>query len=276
MSDVFENWQGATKLVDVRKSNRWGAVYVALARGRESFKWLTPMIAYGVGHPVLYLMSIGIGLGTLVSKNMGLVDGVSYLSYLAPALLLAAALSAAVDETSFCVLQGFSWERGFYSITQTAINSHQVASGVMLYALFRVTWNSLVYGIILVLFGALSWAAVPGQVLLAIVLGMSWGFAMLAYSSFIKEEGDWLVLIMRFVVAPMFMFSGTFYQLENMPQLVQNIAWVSPLWHAIELGRNWAYGSPDSYAIWHWVFLIGLGAVGAAFAYPQFKRRLAR
>lgn len=276
MSDVFANWQGASKLVDPKRPARWGSVYVALARGRESFKWLTPMLAYGVGHPVLYLMSIGIGLGSLVSKNLGLVDGVSYLTFLAPALLLAAALQAAVDETSFCVLQGFSWERGFYSMTQTAINSHQVASGVMLYALFRVTWNSLVYAVILVFFGALSWSAIPGQVFLAILLGMSWGFAMLAYASFIKEEGDWLVLIMRFVIAPMFMFSGTFYQLENMPQLVQNIAWASPLWHAAELARGWSYGSPDANMLWHWVFLIALGAIGASVAYPQFKRRLAR
>jgi len=276
MADVFENWQGAAKLVDYRRTARYGSFYVALARGRESFKWLAPMVAYGVGHPVLYLMSIGIGLGSLVSKNLGLVDGVHYLTFLAPALLLAAALQAAVDETSFCVLQGFSWERGFYSMTQTAINSRQVANGLMLYALFRVTWNSLVYGIILVLFGAMSWEAVPGQVLLAIVIGMSWGYAMLAYSSFIKEEGDWLVLIMRFVVAPMFMFSGTFYQMENMPPLVQNIAWASPLWHATELARSWSYGSPDPNTGWHWLFLIALGALGASFAYPQFKRRLAR
>ena len=276
MSEVFANWQGAAKLIDQSKPRRFGSLYVALARGRESFKWWLPMIAYGVGHPVLYLMSVGIGVGTLVSRNMGLVDGVAYMQFLAPALLLTAALQGAVDETSFCVLQGFSWERGFYSMTQTAISARQVASGVMLYALFRVTWNSLVYAIILVFFGALSWAAVPGQVFLGMVIGLAWGYPMLAYASFIKEEGDWLVLVMRLVIAPMFMFSGTFYQMENMPQLIQNIAWVSPLWHVTELARTWSYGSPDPNTTWHWIILISMAVVGAAFVYPQFKRRLAR
>ena len=274
MADVFSNWQGAAKLVDPRKPARWGSFYVAFARGRESFKWWMPMIAYGIGHPILYLMSIGIGVGTLVSKNVGLVDGVPYLTFLAPALLLTAALQAAVDETSFVVLQGFSWERGFYSMAQTAINSGQVANGLMLYAIFRVMWNSLVYGIILVFFGALTWQAVPGQVFLATVIGLAWGFPMLAYASHIKEEGDWLVLIMRMVIAPMFMFSGTFYQMENMPALVQNIAWVSPLWHVTELARNWSYGSPDPNTLWHWVILIGMAIAGAAFVYPQFRKRL--
>lgn len=276
MSEVFANWQGASKIVDVSNPRRWGSFYVAFARGRESFKWWAPMIAYGIGHPILYLMSIGIGVGTLVAKNVGLVDGVHYMQFLAPALLLTAALQAAVDETSFVVLQGFSWERGFYSMVQTAINAKQVASGLMLYAIFRVTWNALVYAIILVFFGALSVQAIPGQVLLAMVIGLAWGFPMLAYASFIKEEGDWLVLIMRMVIAPMFMFSGTFYQMEHMPQVVQNIAWASPLWHVTELARTWSYGSPDPYTIWHWTILIAMAITGAAVAYPQFKRRLAR
>jgi lipooligosaccharide transport system permease protein len=276
MAEVFANWQGSTKIIDPSKTRRWGSFYVAFARGRESFKWWMPMVAYGIGHPILYLLSIGLGVGSLVSKNVGLVDGVPYMTFLAPALLLTAALQAAVDETSFVVLQGFSWERGFYSMVQTAINARQVASGLMIYAAFRVVWNSLVYSIILVIFGALAPAAVPGQVLLATVIGLSWGFLMLAYSSFIKEEGDWLVLVMRMVIAPMFMFSGTFYQMEKMPDLIQNIAWASPLWHVTELARTWSYGSPDPNALWHWVFLITLGAIGASLAYPQFKRRLAR
>jgi lipooligosaccharide transport system permease protein len=74
----------------------------------------------------------------------------------------------------------------------------------------------------------------------------------------------------------MFMFSGTFYQLEKMPALVQNIAWVSPLWHASELARSASYGSPDPYTFWHIVILLAFGVVGASFAYPQFMKRLAK
>ena len=276
MSDVFTNWQGAAKLVDPRKPARWGSIYVALARGRESFKWWLPMVAYGIGHPVLYLMSIGIGLGSLVSKNLGLVDGVQYLTFLAPALLMASALQAAVDETSFVVLQGFSWEKSFHAMNQTAIGGRQIANGLMLYAMFRVLLNSLVYAVILVFFGALSWAAIPGMILLSLLLGLTWGFVFMAYASYIHEEGDMLVLAMRFIVAPMFMFSGTFYELKNLPPLVQDIAWVSPLWHGTELARSISYGSPDPFTFWHYVILIAYGVVGASFAYPQFMRRLSR
>ena len=276
MSDVFTNWQGAAKLVDPRKPARWGSFYVALARGRESFKWWMPMIAYGIGHPVLYLMSIGIGLGTLVSKNLGLVDGVQYLTFLAPALLMASALQAAVDETSFVVLQGFSWEKSFHAMNQTAIGGRQIANGLMLYAMFRVVLNSLVYAIILFFFGALSLAAIPGMLFLSLLLGTAWGYVFMAYASYIKEEGDMLVLAMRFIVAPMFMFSGTFYELKNMPELVQTIAWFSPLWHGTELARSISYGSPDPYTLWHYVILAAYGIIGALFAYPQFMKRLSR
>lgn len=276
MADVFSNWQGAAKLIDPAKPIRWGAFYVALARGRESFKWWAPMVAYGIGHPVLYLLSIGIGLGSLVSANLGLVDGVSYLTFLAPALLMASALQSAVDETSFPVLQGFSWEKSFYAMNQTSIDSRQIASGMMLYAMFRIFANSLVYAIILVFFGAMSIDVVPGVLLVAMFLGTAFGFCMLAYSSLINEEGDWLVLVMRFVVAPLFMFSGTFYQMETMPPLVQSIAWISPLWHGTELARSISYGSPDQYAIWRILILIAIGIAGAAVSYPQFVKRMAK
>ena len=276
MAEVFANWQGAAKLVDPAKPARWGSVYVGLARGRESFKWITPMLAYGIGHPILYLMSIGIGLGSLVSKNLGLVDGVPYLTFLAPALLMASALQVAVDETSFVVIQGFSWEKSFFAMNQTAITGKQIASGLMYYAIFRVIMNSGIYAIFLVLFGAMTLESVPMQLLIAVLVGTSFGFVMMAYAAYIKEEGDWLVLMMRFIIAPMFMFSGTFYQIENMPELVQQIAWVSPLWHATELARTASYGSSDNYTLAHILILLLIGALGAAFAYPRFDRRLSR
>jgi lipooligosaccharide transport system permease protein len=236
MSQVFANWQGASKIVDSAKAQRWGAVYVGLARGRESFKWWAPMLAYGIGHPVLYLMSIGIGLG----------------------------------------LQGFEWEKGFYAMNQTSVASKQIATGLMLYAAFRVLMNSIIYAVILALFGALSWDAIPGQLAIALFLGISFGFVMLTYSSFIAGEGDWLVLAMRFIIAPMFMFSGTFYQLENMPVLVQNLAWFSPLWHGTELARSLSYGSSDPYTLWHILILTAIGTAAALVVYPQFVRRLAK
>jgi lipooligosaccharide transport system permease protein len=185
-------------------------------------------------------------------------------------------LQVAVDETSFVVLQGFSWEKSFFAMNQTAITGRQIASGLMYYAIFRVLMNSGIYAMFLVLFGAMKLEAVPLQLLIAVFVGTAFGFVMLAYSAFVNEEGDWLVLMMRFVIAPMFMFSGTFYQIENMPDLVQQIAWVSPLWHATELARTASYGSTDPYTVSHIVILIITGILGACFAYPKFTRRLAK
>jgi lipooligosaccharide transport system permease protein len=61
-----------------------------------------------------------------------------------------------------------------------------------------------------------------------------------------------------------------------MPELVQQIAWVSPLWHATELARTASYGSSDSYTVAHIVILIITGVIGASLAYPKFTRRLAQ
>jgi lipooligosaccharide transport system permease protein len=76
----------------------------------------------------------------------------------------------------------------------------------------------------------------------------------------------------------MFLFSGTFYPLEQMPIYLQPIGWVSPLWHATQLGRNLSYGMelPGGMFWIHIGYLALMGIVGMYFVYPKFRERLAR
>ena len=87
------NWQGARKLINVQRAIRRGPLYVAEHRLRNMSKWIVSMIGFGIGNPVMFLLSVGIGVGALVDDNFGPngVDGVGYLTFLAPALLATAA-----------------------------------------------------------------------------------------------------------------------------------------------------------------------------------------
>jgi len=78
------------------------------------------------------------------------------------------------------------------------------------------------------------------------------------------------------IVMPMFLFSGTFYPLSNMPIYIQPIGWISPLWHATELGRFLTYDYPISLtmAILHVSVMLVLLVVGLLWAFKNFERRL--
>ncbi|MBI1349752.1 MAG: hypothetical protein GC156_01370 [Actinomycetales bacterium] len=255
---------------------RRGAWHVAEYRLRNMWKWRSAIISFGIGHPVLYLASIGLGVGLLVDTSSGGVDGVPYLVFLGPALLATAALQGGGDETMFPTLAGFLWNKLFYSMRATSLTGAQIADGVLLAAGFRVLFTTLTYWLVLAIFGAVSWSTAPSLVALGLLAGLAWGAVMLAATSFVKHEDGFLSLVGRLIVMPMFLFSGTFYPLDALPLAIRWVGWISPLWHATELGRWLSYGL----ALPWWqlaisvIYLLALAVGGLLIGRRQFERRL--
>jgi lipooligosaccharide transport system permease protein len=251
MSDV-SNWQGARRLIDTKRAIRRGALYVAEHRLRSMSKWWVSNLMFGVGNPVMFLLSVGIGVGALVDRNMGpnAIDGVGYLTFLAPALLATAAIQTAMDETMFPTMEGFAWTKTFYGMNSTQLSHGAIATGVVLAAGARCTYSVILYELILIIFGAIPLASIPMLTLASIFAGMSFGAIMLMTASFVKRDDGVFAIIGRFIVTPMFMFSGTYYPLTNLPIYLQWVGWLSPVWHTTDLGRAISYGhdvEPVSY-----------------------------
>ncbi len=76
-----------------------------------------------------------------------------------------------------------------------------------------------------------------------LLAGLSWGAVMLAVSAHVEHEDGFLSLVGRLVVMPMFLFSGTFYPRRRPAAGGAWIGWISPLWHATQLGRWVSYGA---------------------------------
>lgn len=267
-------------VVDEKRAVKFGAWRVAEYRFYSMSKWMGAVIANGLGNPILYLISVGLGIGALVDSNTGGqgLGGVSYLMFVAPALLAAAAIQGVMDEVTFPTMDGFVWDKLFFAINSTSVSARQIADGVMIVALTRGLFTSGIYLAILVAFGAVPLSSVLGLMASSILAAWGWSSIMLAVTARLERDEGYFAIIARFVVAPMFLFSGTFYPLDQMPIFLQPIGWVSPLWHATELGRNLSYGMEvDPLMFWvHIGYLAILGVVGMALTYPKFAERLSR
>jgi lipooligosaccharide transport system permease protein len=261
-----------------QRGMRYGAWYVAEYRIRQMSKWLGAIISVSFGNPIIYLLAVGIGVGSLVDSNTGGngIYGVSYITFLAPALLATAAIQAAMDETSFPTLEGFVWNKSFYGMNSTQLTAGQIVDGIMIAAFVRAFLTSAAYLVVLLAFGAVTIAAMPFLFLVASFAGMSFGALMLAATSFVKEDDGFFAIVARFIVAPMFLFSGTFYPLEQMPLFLQWIGWISPLWHSTNFARSISFGLevPGWLMIVHAAFLIISLVVGMIIARKQFASRL--
>jgi lipooligosaccharide transport system permease protein len=266
--------------VDPKRAVRFGALRVAEYRFYSMSKWLGAIFAYGLGNPVLYLISVGLGIGALVDANTGGqgILGVSYLQFVAPALLASAAIQGVMDEVTFPTMDGFVWDKLFYAINATSVSAIQIANGVMIVALGRGLFTVLMYLGVLLLFGAVPLTSVLPLIFTSMLAAWGWAALMLAITARLEKDEGYFAIIGRFVIAPMFLFSGTFYPLELMPIYLQPLGWLSPLWHSTELGRTLSYGAemePSLFFI-HIGYLAVMGVIGMALTYPKFVSRLAK
>ncbi len=177
------------------------------------------IVMYGVGQPVAYLFAMGVGLATLVDANSAAAfGGVSYLAFIAPALLISAAVMTAANEFTFPVMDGFKWRRVYYGPHASPLTPEQIARrpdhrrhGAPAAAVRHLLRRG----------GAVrgrrpsAWGWV--SILVATLAGLSFGLPLMAYAASIKEDKGQFAMVMRFIVMPLFLFSGTFFPLDTLP-----------------------------------------------------------
>ncbi|MEJ0014710.1 MAG: ABC transporter permease [Actinomycetota bacterium] len=270
--------QGSLVIVNTDRIKSRGALSVVEARTLVLLKYLPGLISAAVANPFLYLIAVGVGVGKLINAHAGGVDGVKYLTFLAPALLSAAAIQNVMDEVVFPTIEGFKWNKIFFAINATPISGKQIANGVLLAALIRVFFSVTIYGTIVYLFGgfttARGWLAIPTSLCAA----AAFGAFIMGVAAWAKNDDSFFMVLGRFVMMPLFLFSGTFYQLSSMPIFLRWIGWLSPLWHTTELGRFLTYGHHISALMFfvHIGFLIAMFTFGMYFSHRQFERRLSK
>lgn len=235
-----------------------------------------------VGGPVLYLVALGLGMGSLVNRNgTDALGGVSYAHYIAPALLTAAALQIAFSECSFGTFGRIKWQRTLWGITATPVTPEIAADAHVLYISTRLTLSAALYYLVLVAFGVaggpLGLAIIP----IAVVTAMSVGVWILALSAVLDDDAPTVFnLVLRFGVIPASLFSASFFPIEQLPWAVRPLAWLSPLWHGNELARAAALhgvapGLPLWQAVMHVAVLVALFAGGLMLARKKFRMRMA-
>lgn len=226
--------------------------------------------------PLLFLLAFGVGFGSLVGDT-GATGGVPYLVWLAPALLAVSAVQSAAFESTYPVLSGFKWQRVYHAMSAGPITPAQVALGHLGWTVVKNTGSGAVFVAVIALFGGVARPGIVVSLLAAVFTGAAVASLITAFAATVDSEGAAFNSLFRFVVVPMTLFSGTFFPVDRLPEWVQPLAWVSPLWHGTVLARDAALGlwRPLA-ALGHLTFLGALLAVGTVLAVRLFGRRLAR
>jgi lipooligosaccharide transport system permease protein len=189
--------------------------------------------------PLLYLLGMGVGVGALIDRGdraERLLDGMSYLGFLAPGLIATTAMMTCATEAMWPLMSGFKWDQAFFAMTATPLRPREVLSGVALWLATRALIASGAVAIVLVLFDDTRSEGLVPAVGFAILTGLAFATPMAAWTATRDSDASYPA-IMRFGLIPMFLFAGVFYPVDQLPAWLRPLAYGTPLYHGVELCR---------------------------------------
>ena len=224
--------------------------------------------------PVLYLGSLGFGLGSLVDRGGERLDGVPYAAFVAPGVLAATAMQTAIGEATFPVLGAVKWQMQYRAQLAAPLGVLDVLFGHLAFVLLRVLIAACAFGIVGALLGTFrSWwvlLALP----VCILVGAAHATPVMAFAVRCESDAPFN-LIFRFGVVPMFLFAGTFFPIGRLPAALQVLARVTPVWHGTQLCRDLALGRPSLPAgLGHAGYLLAWTLAGVVLARRAYRGRL--
>lgn len=230
-------------------------------------------------NPIFFLAAMGAGLGTLVDDGTGAGLSISYLAFVASGLIAANAMQNGAGDGSFPVMAGIIWRKNFHGTITTPLGPADIIWGRLIWGVGRLTFVLLVFAVIAVLFGALeigpALAAIPPGVL----TGVAFTLAITAWT-LTQEDGRSLSTMFRFLIVPLFLFSGTFFPISQLPDWLEPVAYATPLFHGVELVRKIALPDADasivtSLPMWvHLAYLLAMAAVGLYLSIRFLDKRI--
>lgn len=224
--------------------------------------------------PVVYLLALGVGLGVFVDRAADLPGGISFLDFVAPGLLAATAMQLATFESSWPVLSAIKWDRQYHAMLATPLRVRDVILGHQAFIAARLFMTSTVYLVVISLFGAVESPLGVLAIPVAVLVGLSFSLPLAAWAAHVENEVSF-VAIFRFVILPMFLFSGTFFPIENLPRLLEAVAYLTPLYHGVTLCRELTLGDVGLWTgLGHVAYLVAVISIGYVAARYTYRKRL--
>jgi lipooligosaccharide transport system permease protein len=232
-------------------------------------------VVISVANPLLFLLGIGVGLGHIVNQgHAATLAGISYADFFAPGLLAASAMQTAFVECGGRVSVAAGASGAYRAAVTTPMEPDEIMTGHLLFTAFKLTLTSAVFIVVMEIFGVtqgwwglLVWPA-------ALLTGLAFAAPLAAWTVTLRTYAK-VNALFRFVIMPMYMFSGTFFALSELPHAVRLVAQVLPLAQGVDLCRSLSLGSaalPATLA--HIAYLMCFVAAGVAVARINYRRVL--
>jgi len=246
-----------------------------LQRNLLVYKHQWMVIFTGFFEPVFFLLGIGLGIGALVSS----VDGISYVSFVAPGLLAASCLNGALSDGCFNIWFKLHFMKTYDGILATPMRVPDVAFGEMMWAVTRGSMYAGCFLVVLLVIGGITGRPVLLSPLAifafpaAVLAATSFSALFVCITTFVRKIEDFDTVV-GLAVMPMFLFSGTFFPISRVPLIPRVVVELLPLYHGTAMLRQLTTGTVDRTLALHVGYLVILGVAAFTVAMRRLERAL--
>jgi len=223
--------------------------------------------------PLFYLVAFGVGLSVLVGDLQYQGFTVSYVAFIAPALIAVNIMYNAFFENTYASFVRMYYQKTFDAMMATPLSLEEIMTAEIIWGATRAVMATVVMQTVISLFGLIQY---PGGLLLiplAFLGGIAFGAIALFFTGTVEAIEMFSLPIFLFIT-PMFLFSGTFFPLENLPLWGQKCALVFPLTHLVKLTRAFCFNAIDHSLLWSVAYLVVFCVVFFPLAIATMRRRL--
>ena len=223
--------------------------------------------------PLLYLLAFGVGFGTLVGKIVYGDREISYVAFIAPALLSVNMMYNAFFENTYASFVRMYYQKTFDAIMATPLSVQEVIVGEIVWGATKSFIATAIMLAVVSLFGLIHYPHGLLILPLSFLAGMAFGAVGMFFTGIVPSIDMFNLPIFLFVT-PMFLFSGTFFPLDDFPAWVQKISLVFPLTHLVKVTRSLGLGMVGMDALYGIAYLVVFCLVFLPVALEAMRRRL--
>ncbi len=225
--------------------------------------------------PLFYIAAFGIGLGSMVGQLTYHGSITSYTAFIAPALIAINIMQSAFFENTFASFVRMFYQKTFDAMLATPLTIDEVITGEILWGATKSVIGTALMMVIISLFGLLNYPSALLLIPVALLGGLAFACAGMICTA-ITPTIETFNLPLFLFITPMFLFSGTFFPVENLPWWARLVAQALPLTHLVELCRCLALGNISSSVFQALAYLGIWSAVLFPLALTGMRRRLIR
>ncbi len=224
--------------------------------------------ALNFAEPALYLVAMGLGLGSFVKD----IHGQPYIKYIAPGIVASSSVFAAVYECTYGTYIRMTFQKTFDAILATPVNLDDLIAGELFWGATKSVIFGITIAIVITLFGLVESPLIILVIPCIFLGGLIFAELSIIFCAIVPGIDSFSYFYTLFMT-PLFLFSGIFFPLDSMPRLVADLAFFTPLYHLVIVCRSFTSGSFIN-ALDSIIWLVVAAAVLAPLPFKLMKKRI--